>query len=157
LIDSNNQEVQNCFYINNEHDLVVEFLSRNEGVHKIYIYLNGELIDNRPYTINVNHDTFGLSSNSSCNIKNDIVHLNDHFYSSSSKEMSGSYSEQSATLSNTDSTILFNNPILNSNNNVLLAKKNQAFHYVVGLHKIQGLCILSNFYHLNYCYFYSKF
>lgn len=50
--------IQNCFFMNKKHDLVVEFITRKEGVHKIYLYIRNELVDDTPFFIYVNGDLF---------------------------------------------------------------------------------------------------
>lgn len=56
--DPHEQTIQNCFFANKKHDLVIEFITRKEGVHKIFLYVKGELVDDTPFFIYVNGDLF---------------------------------------------------------------------------------------------------
>lgn len=61
-LDPHDQLIQNCFFTNKKQDLVIEFISRKEGVHKVYLYIKGELVDDNPFYIHVNGDVFTTSS-----------------------------------------------------------------------------------------------
>jgi coenzyme F420-reducing hydrogenase alpha subunit len=48
--------------VNEKSDLIIEFITRVEGLHKIYLYLNDELVDEKPFYINVQTNDFEILS-----------------------------------------------------------------------------------------------
>jgi hypothetical protein len=55
--DSFDRVVENCYFLTRFGDLIIEFITRLEGTHKIYLFLNDILIDDNPFLIFVNGDT----------------------------------------------------------------------------------------------------
>ena len=136
--------IQNCCFSNKKGDLIVEFITRIEGMHKIYLYLNDELVDDNPFLIYVNGDSYisnclsGVFSNASP-FKS---YSNPRFTSSSSNDFGTSFSGQSC-MSTSDSQIMSSNsahiPI--GHGTILSSKINEPFHFVVNDQNIQGLCV----------------
>lgn len=54
--------MQNCFFANKKHDLIVEFITRKEGIHKIYLYIKNELVDDNPFFVHVSGDLFATTA-----------------------------------------------------------------------------------------------
>jgi hypothetical protein len=62
VFDPQDRQIQNCFFSNKRRDLLVEFITRIEGLHKIYFYIGDELVDDNPFVIYVNGDTYTANS-----------------------------------------------------------------------------------------------
>ena len=62
FLDPQDQNIQSCFFANKKHDLLIEFVTRKEGVHKIYLYIKDELVDETPFFVYVNGDLFTTSA-----------------------------------------------------------------------------------------------
>ena len=50
--------VKNYLLSNDNYDLLVEFISRVEGVHKVFVYINDELLNEKPFVIYVHADNY---------------------------------------------------------------------------------------------------
>ena len=167
VFDPHDRPIQNCFFANKRRDLIVEFITRIEGMHKIFFYIGDELVDDNPFLIYVNGDTFTtahslygmfgagstkasigggaeLSSNTSGCVKG---------FWNSNKSGSCSPSLMSQH-SNTDSQFTTTTGNLNGGGGVgganqasighgtiLCCKKNSEFHFVINNRNIQGLCV----------------
>ena len=149
--DSQDKIIQNCFYSNKKKDLIIEFITRIEGVHKVFLYINEILVDDNPFLIFVNGDTYppsSLSSPFSSNQNMVKVGLNNsrNFLgrSSSSYELSTSNSNSRLSgLSTSDSQIISSNycQAALGHGTILCAKKDAEFHFVINDKNIKCLCV----------------
>jgi hypothetical protein len=152
IIDSQDKIIQNCFYSNKKNDLVIEFITRVEGVHKVFLYINEILVDDNPFLIFVNGDTYATNSLSysasnpnmikmGLNNSKNILGRNQ---SSSSYELSTSNSNSKLSgLSSSDSQILATNycQAAIGHGTILCAKKEAEFHFVINDKNIKCLCV----------------
>lgn len=122
-------------------------------MHKIYLYINGELVDDNPFYIYVNGDTYTSNSVSSIfpspfpNFKRSMNNIANYRYnSSSSNDFGTSFSGQSL-ISNSDSQIISNNycQAAVGHGAILCCKRNTQFHFVINDKNIQGLCVYGAF------------
>jgi hypothetical protein len=118
--------MNSCFFSNDKFDLVIEYVSRNEGPHKIFVYLNDELVDDKPFVVHVQSNQF------------DVANLSTMAKLYSTEEnVEKSYSDKS--LLSTDSHVDY--PIIVHNEPIRCTKTNQVFYYVTNDQNIQGLWI----------------
>ena len=147
MTDSQDKQIQNCFYSNKKKDLIVEFITRIEGVHKIYLYINKQLVDDNPFLIYVNGDTYSTNSLSGVFSANPMksssgINGSGRWNSSSSNDFGGSFSGQSIG-SNSDSQIMPYNTCQAAigHGTILYSKTNMEFHFVINDKNIQSLCV----------------
>ena len=113
--------------------MIIEFITRVEGLHKVYLYLNDELVDEKPFYINVQANEFEILSHPS--LLTSKTSLNQ---SENSQMVEKSASERS--LLSTDSHLDSVPPLVNYDV-IRCSKTNQLFNYVLNDQNIQGLCI----------------
>ncbi len=138
--DSQEQSVETTLFKSKQNDLMVEFISRSEGIHKILLYVDKVLFNERPFTVFISGDTTTISSNSAANSSSFYVKSSSNNLSfSSSNELATSFSGNSLT-----SDSLLNNVcnIVNiGHNKILCSKTGEPFHYVLSNKNIQGLSV----------------
>lgn len=110
--------------------MIIEFITRIEGQHKIYVYLNDELIDEKPFLIYVQANEFEILSHPGL--------LSSKTSLSQEGHVEKSFSERS--LLSSDSHFDIAAPIV-SYDAIRCSKTNQLFHYVLSDQNIQGLCV----------------
>lgn len=153
--DSQNKLIQNCYFYNKKQDLVIEFITRTEGSHKIYLYINDELVDDCPFYIYVSGDTY--TANTLLGVFSPYTYSKSSIYSfstfnihSSSTNMdlcanTRSYSGQSAfsqtSSSSTHPELSGFCQALIGNGTIQCAKRDSKFHFVISSKNVQGLCI----------------
>ena len=170
VFDPQDRQIQNCFFANKRRDLIVEFITRIEGLHKIFFYIGDELVDDNPFVIYVNGDTYttthslyGIFGAGSTKASSGGVELNSNTtgcvkgFWNSNKSGSCSPSLMSQH-SNTDSQTTSTTGNLNGagggsggggaanqaaigHGTILCCKKNSEFHFVINNRNIQGLCV----------------
>jgi len=130
--------IQNCFFLNSRNDLVIEFITRNEGLHKVFFYVNETLVDDNPFLVYVNGDSsaknllpeggFLLTTPSYQNLtpSNDSQDLSCCGSSSSDSQvfLRGCFSQPSVSYSA-----------------IFCCKLGRSFHFVLNEANIQGLCV----------------
>ena len=134
--------MKNCFYSNSVNDLVIEFITRKEGIHKVYFFVNDNLVDDNPFLVYVNGDSkaknllpeggFLLTSNS--------------YQSFCPMVMNDSFHEQMSTSSSSDSQVLLRGCFQPSvtYTAIFCSKLNEMFHFVMKQENIQGLNVYGN-------------
>ena len=136
----------------------MEFITRIEGIHKIFFYINNELVDDNPFLIFVNGDTYTANSLygvlSSLPTKSSTAFSGRGPWNSSTSgshiEMGGTFSPSSFMSQNSNSDSQMTN--MNGNicqaaighGTILCCKKNSEFHFVINNRNIQGLCVNGN-------------
>jgi hypothetical protein len=125
--------------VNEKSDLIIEFITRVEGLHKIYLYLNDELVDEKPFYINVQTNDFEiLSQPNLLTSKSSLTQDNMQMVEKSASERS---------LLSTDSHLDSVAPLINYDV-IRCSKTNQLFYYVLNDQNIQGLCVYGIFCYL---------
>ena len=120
---------------------MIEFVSRMEGMHKIYLYINDDLVDGKPFIVYVNGESEVANALSNVlfpfttfknSLKNNINMLDSHS------------SHDSNTRSLDESTnSLISQPNV-AQGSTMCAKKNTPFHFVIQSKNLQGLCVYGN-------------
>ncbi len=129
-IDPKDVAINSCFFSNDKCDLVIEFVSRIEGLHNVFIYLNGELVDDKPFTLHVQSNQFDVAN----------LSMMTKLSYNTDESVEKSFSDKS--LVSTESHVDY--PIIVHNEPIRCAKTNQIFYYVTNDQNIQGLCIYGN-------------
>lgn len=143
--DSNHSTVKNCKFFNKFKDLVIEFVTRTEGMHKIYLYINDDLVDDNPFYIYVNGESQVSNSLSTVfspftkfkSSLNNVSTIN----SQSSNELNASNSNSRSQIDSTSTTNSLSTQPNISNGSIMCAKKNAPFHFVIHNKNLQGLCV----------------
>ena len=102
-----------------------------EGLHKIFLYLNDELVDEKPFSINVQANEFEILSQPS------LLTSKTSLNQDNSQMVEKSASERS--LLSTDSHLDI--PPLVNYDVIRCSKTCQQFSYVLNDQNIQGLCV----------------
>jgi hypothetical protein len=128
--------------------LVIEFITRSEGLHRIFFYVEGRLVDDNPFLVYINGDSkaknllpeggFLLTTPSYQNLP-------------TSESFNDSHSQTSTS---DDSTIFLRvlQPCV-TYNGIFCCKLGEMFHFVCRDSNIQGLCVYGN---LSNSYLYSN-
>lgn len=132
-----NHSIKNCFYSNSANDLVIEFITRKEGIHKVFFFVNDNLVDDNPFLVYINGDSKAkdllpeggfLLSASSYQIFCPIV-MNDSFL----EPMSSSSDSQVLLRGCSQPSVTYTA--------IFCSKLNEMFHFVMNQANIQGLNI----------------
>jgi hypothetical protein len=138
-------------FSNKNNDLLIEFVTRIEGIHKIYLYFNNELIDDNPFLIYVNSDSYTINSLSSNYSRlpsfksylNSLASSKYYSISSSNNDISGASNASFGGLSHSDSQVLLSHlmhPYLGYGT-VQCGKTNEPFHLVMNKNYLSGLIV----------------
>lgn len=162
--------IQNCFFSNKKLDLVIEFITRKEGLHKIYLYIKNELVDDTPFFIHVNGDLFTAASSGSMTNSAVPIQAWPHLRQSSQtqRQLAGATSASANELGTTSSARSLESNSADSlavaqqqhqplkaasssssviclaalgHGTISCAKKDVPFHFVISDKNIQGLCV----------------
>jgi hypothetical protein len=140
FLDSHEQPVQTTVFKSKQSDLTVEFISRSEGLHKIFLYVNKALFNARPFTVFISGDTSTLSSNSGANSSSFYVKSSSNNLSfSSSNDLATSFSGNSLTSDSQLNNVCHSADI--GHNKILCSRTGRPFHYVLSNKNIQGLSV----------------
>lgn len=150
--------VRSCIFFNKNKDLVVEFVSRTEGMHKIYLYIDNDLVDDSPFYVYVNGESQVSNSLSTLfspftTFKTSLNNMS-MFNSQSSNELNASNSNSRSQIDSTSTTISLTTQPNIAHGSIICAKKNAPFHFVIQNKNLQGLCVygilkLSKFFYQN--------
>lgn len=124
--DPNDDLIKNFTFTNDNYDLVIEFVSRVEGLHRVYVYVNNtHLINEKPFQIYIHADEYlTVSPQSRMISKTSLL---------SSSSSSSNKIDCGATLINYDS--------------IRCIKTHHTYTYVINndQDQIQGLCVYDPF------------
>ena len=138
--------IQNCFFSNKKNDLVIEFITRNEGMHRIYFYVNENLVDDNPFLVYVNGD----STAKNLLPEGGFLLSTPSYQRLSTLQLNESLHEQ-MSVSSSDSQIFLRGCFQTSftYNGIFCSKLDKMFQFVINEVNIQGLCVYGksiNFY-----------
>jgi hypothetical protein len=144
---------------NKQMDLIIEFISRAEGLHRIFLYVNKALFGVAPFSVFVSGEassgstggsipqltsTSSTAASSSFYIKSSSNNLS----ASSSNDLATSFSGNSlgrgggadGSSSGGSDSLLINHANI-GHNKILCSRSGRPFHYVLSNKNIQGLSV----------------
>ncbi|CAF0722221.1 unnamed protein product, partial [Brachionus calyciflorus] len=148
VYDSQQNTIRNCIYFNKHKDLAIEFISRVEGLHKIYLYIDDDLVDDNPFFVYVNGETLAINTLSSVfspfttfkTSLNNISMFNSPTSSSNDLGNASNCNSRSQLDSTSTSNTITSQPSI-ARGSIICAKKNEPFHFVIHNRNLQGLCV----------------
>lgn len=139
--------------------MIIEFITRAEGLHKVFVNVNDSLFNDSPFLVHVNGDLQTLSTVAVCNSPSllyarspSLNHLSTS-NSSSNDHLAKSFSGHSLTSDSVNfygssggvGTFLATNPFyLVSSCKIMVTKTNFIFHFLLPNKNIQGLGVYGN-------------
>jgi hypothetical protein len=165
LKDPQDELIECTYFTNKDQDLIIEFITRDEGMHKIYVYINRKLVNESPFYIYVNGDISNINhTNNNSNNNSLIQHQqqqlsNSLSYARSSSWTSNYFSKSQSTnmssstdlrTSNSDNSLISDSTTVNTTNfcqksfifnRIMCSKVRKPFHFVLNNKNVQGLSI----------------
>lgn len=141
ILDPFNNIIQSCFFSNLKNDLVIEFITRSEGLHRIFFYIEDRLVDDNPFLVYINGDS---------SAKNLLPEGGFMLTTPSYQNLPTSESFNDQSSSSSDSTIFLRvlHPCV-TYNGIFCCKLGEMFHFVSRDSNIQGLCVYGKSYFIS--------
>lgn len=135
-------------------NMIVEFITRIEGVHKVFLYLGERLIYDNPFLIYINGDCYTASALSG--ILSPFHNFNTSTISFTNPRInpalngSSSSNESNSPSRNAPLNLGFYQASSYGHGNIYCLKINEPFHFVISDQNLKGLSVFGRLFIFNY-------
>lgn len=149
VFDPHDLKIKSCHFQNEKNNLIVEFITRIEGIHKVYLYLNDKLIYDNPFLIYINGDCYTASSISG--VLSPFHNFNSSLATFTNPRISASSASNELVVTNSQSRLNLSRSVpLNlgyyqassyGHGSIYCLKINTPFHFVLNDQNLKGLSV----------------